>query len=683
MRIWPLLFVIGAFIISCKTGDMQSTETVPGIEVGFMDTTVSPSDDFYKFVNGGWLEEVEIPADRGRWGSFDELRKRTSNNMLSVLNAAIESGDYEAGSDQLKAAWFYQSGMDTVTIEKKGISPLQGFLDDIGKIESTGQLQRYMEGVAPYGGGGFFGVFVYPDLQDNRLNVGCLGGASLGLPDRDYYVKDDEETLELLNKYKQHVAVMMGFLDYSEAEATNAADRIISLEKRLAEPMLTKIQKRNPSLMYNKRSVGELQKMASTFEWSKYFSNAGIMLEDSIIVSELKYIESLDDILSAVDLEDVREYLRFLAINEAAPYLHGEVEAAHFAFYGTVMNGTETMKPRWERVLDMSNNMVGEALGKLYVDAYFPPVAKQRAEEMVGNILEAFGDRIDQVDWMSDTTKGMAHKKLVTFTVKIGYPDKWEDFSNLAVKSPEDGTSYFENVMAGMKFQWEKNLKKIGKEVDRDEWFMPPQMVNAYYNPLFNEIVFPAAILQPPFYNYEADAAVNYGGIGAVIGHEISHGFDDQGSQFDANGNLSNWWTDKDRERFEERNKKLIEQFDAYEPFPGIHVNGEFTLGENIGDLGGVNVAYDGLQIHFKKHGKPDPIDGYTAEQRFFISWGTIWRTKYRDEALKTQIKTDPHSPGMYRATGPLVNVSGFYDAFNIVEGDSLYKSPEERVMIW
>jgi putative endopeptidase len=451
----------------------------------------------------------------------------------------------------------------------------------------------------------------------------------------------------------------------------------------MASAMFTKEERRDLSLQNNPRSIDQVKQLVPAFNWDQYFSGIGIPALDTVIVMQLKYMEEMNGILGDTDIATLKEYIKWSQFNQWSAFLNSEIEKANFDFYYTELDGIPEMKPRDESVLGVLNNQLGEALGKLYVDEYFPPEAKAIALDMVENLKLAFGERIRNLDWMSDTTKQKALDKLDAFNVKIGYPDKWKDYSKLEIRGPDEGGTYISNMINYWKWIWEEDLGKMDEPVDKSEWHLPPQVVNAYYSPLFNEIVFPAAILQPPFYNYRADPAVNFGGIGAVIGHEMSHGFDDKGSMFDKDGNLKNWWQDEDRERFFTRAQKLIDQFDGYEPFEGVHVNGKFTLGENIGDLGGVNIAYDGLQRHLAENGDPGLIDGYTQDQRFFISWGTIWRTKMRDEALRNQIKTDPHTPGMYRAIGPLENLTAFYNAFGVEEGNKHWTADSLRVHIW
>lgn len=688
-----LLSSIAALVISvsCKS-EKQTEEKIPGIIVENMDATISPTDDFFRYVNGTWLDKTEIPADRTSWGAFNELRKKTDSDVLTILNEAIAEdkfqklkdaeGNLTLESDQKKAVNFYESIMDTVAREKQGIEPLKPFLSKIDAITNIEDLQTLLIEMAPYGGAGFFNFAVFNDLKDSKMNAGYVTPAGLGLS-RDYYVDQDDDTKGKREKYIAHIARMLQFFGDSEEVAVANADKVFQYEYNLAEPRFTKEESRDTRKLYNPKTIAELSEITPSISWDTYFKGLGIDNLDRVIVMQPNYMMAVEKILTSSSIDDVKLYLRWTAIDRAAGMLNNDIDVANWEFYSKELRGAKQQRPRDERALASLNGNIGEALGKLYVDKKFPPEAKAKAEEMIANVMLGMEKRINALEWMSDDTKKKALEKLTKMTVKIAYPDKWKDYSALDVKGLKDGGSYFQNSINISKWEFEENINKLGKPVDRTEWGMAPQIVNAYFNPVNNEIVFPAAILQPPFYNYQADEAVNYGGIGAVIGHEISHCFDDSGARFDADGNLKNWWTDEDSEQFAVLGKKLVDQYSAVEALEGVNLNGEFTLGENIGDLGGINAAYDGLQIFYKKNGRPDDIDGFNAEQRFYMSWGTIWRTKMRDEAMKNLIKTDPHSPGMYRAYMPLQNVDAFYTAFNIVEGDEMYLKPEDRVKIW
>ncbi|WP_452227138.1 M13 family metallopeptidase [Lacinutrix cladophorae] len=678
-------------LVSCKEEakkEIAVVETTPGINLDYMDTTVPASEDFFKHVNGKWLENNEIPDDQATWGSFQELRKKTDADALAILKSAMSDnkdlGNIQVlpGSDQEKAVFYYQTIMDTISRNKAGIAPVKPILAKIEAIKNIDDLQAFMIEMEPKGGGGLYGFGVGSDPKDSNRNVAYLGGGSTGLPDRDYYVKDDEDSKEKRKKYVAHITRMFQYLGDSEADANAQANQILAFETRLEEAKMDKVDRRDARKRYNPRSIAEVQEMVPAVNWKNFLNGIGVKELDTVIIGDLGYFNRLQEVLADGNVEDWKTYLKWDTFNGAAGLLSTDIETANWEFYGKELNGSKAQRPRDERALGSLNRTIGEALGKLYVDKKFPPEAKVNAEKMIKNVILAFEHRINKLEWMSPETKEKAIEKLRATKVKIAYPDKWKDYSALAVNSVEDGGTYLQNSLNASAWNFQKDLDKLGKPVDKSEWYMAPQVVNAYFNPAYNEIVFPAAILQPPFYNYTADDAVNYGGIGAVIGHEISHSFDDSGSRYDKDGNLNNWWTDEDLKQFEGLGKALADQYSAIEVLPETNINGEFTLGENIGDLGGVLAAYDAMQMSFEGN-KPENIDGYTPEQRFFMSWATVWRIKMREDALRTRIKTDPHSPGMNRAVQPLLNVDAFYEAFNIKEGDKMYIAPEDRVRIW
>lgn len=680
----PLFAILPVFLFMTSCKKESASEKTPGVNLAYIDSTVSPADDFFRYVNGGWLDTTEIPDDRVRWGSFDELRKRTDEDVLAILNEAINNPDLASGSDQVKAVYLYQTIMDVDSRNKLGISPLAPYLEKIEAITNLEDLQALLIEMEPKGGLGFYGLGVGADPKDSNRNVAYLGAGGLGMS-RDYYVENDADSKEKREKYKKHITRMLQFLGDSETEANKAAEQILAFEIRMATPRLDKVARRNPENRYNPTAITDLQKMTPSVNWGTYFESIGAKSIDTVIISEINYFKELETIFSENNIDDWKAYLRWSALNSAAGLLSEEIETANWEFYGKELRGAKEQRPRDERALQTINGTVGEALGKLYVEKKFPPEAKARAEKMIANVIKAFENRINKLDWMSEETKKKAIEKLNATKIKIAYPDDnaWKDYSELEIKSVDDGGSYLQNMLNVSAWNFNRGLAKLDKPVDKTEWFMAPQIVNAYFNPPYNEIVFPAAILQPPFYNYKADDAVNYGGIGAVIGHEISHSFDDSGAKYDKDGNLNNWWTDEDKTQFETLGLKLADQYSAIEVLDSIYINGKFTLGENIGDLGGVNAAYDALQLSFEENGRPENIDGFTPEQRFFISWATVWRTKMREEALKNRIKTDPHSPGMYRATQPLRNINAFYDAFEIKDSNKMYLKPEDRVKIW
>ncbi|WP_026809475.1 M13 family metallopeptidase [Arenibacter latericius] len=677
-----VMAVLGmAVISSCKESPSNTAKDEPrGIILANMDTTVSPKTNFYDYVNGTWMKETQIPDDRSSWGGFSVLRKSTDKNVLNIIARAKESKKYAADTDQAKALFLFDSKMDTTKRNKMGISPLQPTLDAIANANGLTELQTLLA-KDPAATSPFINLYASADLNNSAMNATYISTSRLGLPDRDFYLEQDSKSKEIREEYVNYIVKMLHFLGDDETTAREAARKVLAMETSLAEPRLDKVESRDARNFNNPKTIAEAQALIPAFDIKKMMSDMGIKQQvDTLIVTQPKYIKELNSFLKNNSLEDIKTLVRWSTFNSAASKLSTPIEDTSWGFYSQYLRGDKEQRPADERALAMVNGSIGEALGQLYVDEMFPPEAKEKAESMIANIISAFQARIKKLDWMSDSTKVKAIEKLDKFTVKIGYPDEWEDYSNMEVTADK---GYFENVIAVQKWGIAKNISKIGEPVDKTEWGMSPQTVNAYFNPLNNEIVFPAAILQPPFYDYLADEAVNYGGIGAVIGHEISHAFDDSGSRFDANGNLVNWWTEEDLARFTERSTALADQYDKIEVLDSVFINGKFTLGENIGDLGGVLGAYDGLQQYFEENGRPEKIDGFTPEQRFFMSWATIWRTLSRDEALRTQVRTDPHSPGRYRATQPLLNIDAFYEAFDIQPGDAMYLEPEKRVRIW
>jgi putative endopeptidase len=670
-------------LVALGINNVNAQQKHSGINTSLMDKSVKPNDDFFRFVNGTWLNNTEIPADRTRWGSFDELRQKTDVDALKILDDASKDPKYTSATDQGKAVNLYKTIMDTIARDKAGIAPLKPYLAKINAVKNVADLQKLMIEMAPQGGIGFFGVGVGTDAKDSNKNVVNVGPGSVGLPDRDYYVSDDADSKEKREKYVKHVARMLAFLGEKPAAAKKSAERILALETEMSRPRFDRVERRDRRKSYNPMTIADLQKLTNSVNWEKYITGIGLPKVDTLIVSQPKYMQALDKLFAENKVEDWKAYMRWTLLNSSASKLSTTIEKANWDFYSKTLSGAIKQRPRNEDALQVVNGPTGEALGKLYVEKMFPAEAKAKAEKMIKNVIRAYETRINNLPWMSDATKVQAVQKLNKMTVKIGYPDKWKDYSALTIKSPAEGGSYFENSKNITRWNFKRNIDKLGKPVDKTEWGMSPQTVNAYFNPSNNEIVFPAAILQPPFYDYKADEAVNYGGIGAVIGHEISHGFDDSGSRYNADGNLVNWWTDEDLTQFTALGTALADQYSALEPLPGIKVDGKFTLGENIGDLGGINAAYDGLQLYLKENGNPGLIDGFTPEQRLFISWATIWRSKMRDEAIKNQVKTDPHSPGMYRAYVPLLNLETFHQAFDIKPGDGMYLAPDKRVKIW
>ncbi len=645
-----------------------------GVDLTGMDTSVRPGDDFYRFVNGAWQARTEIPADRSSWGGFGVLRDLSDQRTRALIE---ESARQTSAPNSVagKIGVTYASFMDEAAIERAGATPLKPYLAKIDAIRTPAQLATAFADFGRRGIGTPIGVGVEQDLKDNSLYSVYAGQGGLGLPDRDYFLDPKPEFVDIRAKYVQHIATMLRLAGRPDPEA--AAQRIFDLEKQIAEVHWTRAEQRQVDKLYNPVAEKDLSARMPGFDWAAYLKAAGLAGQPRIIASQPSALTGAAKIVAATPMSTWREYLAFHQIDNAAPLLSKAFVDADFAFNGTVLSGTPQLKDRWKRGVDQVNGSLGEAVGQVYVQRYFPPAAKAKADELVKNLIAAFDQRLANLEWMAPETKVKARAKLAAFTPKIGYPDKWRDYSALKVVKGD----VLGNADRAAEFEYNRQLGKIGKPVDRSEWFMTPQTVNAYANPLMNEIVFPAAILQPPFFDPNADPAVNYGGIGAVIGHEISHHFDDQGRKFDPKGNLVEWWTPQDAERFKTYTDKVVAQYGAYEPVAGMKVNGELTLGENMADLAGVNVAYDAYQISLK--GKPAPvIDGFTGDQRFFLGFGQVWQTKAREKAVQQQLKTDPHTPGNWR---PYVvrNLDAWYTAFNVKPGDAYYLAPADRIKVW
>ena len=649
---------------------------VSGIDTQYFDPAVKFSEDFFLAINGKWLAETAIPADKASYGSFHILHDNSQKAVKAIIDEVAARTDLVAGSDEQKLGSFYNSFMDEATIEKLGLAPLAPQLDAIKALNDKAGLAALFARLQRDGVGIPFGWYVNNDAKNSSAYAVYLGQSGLGLPDRDYYFKDDEASQKILTAYQQYLADMLSMAGHADAPA--AAQRVFALEKALAEHHWTRLESRNADKTYNKMSASELNSSLGNFDWAAFA--AGVKLADvsDVIVRQPSYFEGFAKVLESTDLQTWQDYLTMRTINSYADKLSSNFADRRFAFYSTTLSGIEEQQPRWKRAVEASDQVLGELTGKLYVERHFKPEAKERMEQLVANLIKAYEISIKELEWMTEDTKLAALDKLRKFTPKIGYPDKWKDYSTLEIKADD----LVGNFVRASHWGYDEMVAKLGKPIDKSEWFMTPQTVNAYYNPVNNEIVFPAAILQPPFFNMDADDAVNYGGIGGVIGHEIGHGFDDQGAKYDGDGNLRNWWTEQDKGQFQARGAKLVGQYNKFEPLPGVNVNGAVALGENIGDLGGMTVALKAYQLSLE--GKDAPVmDGFTGEQRFFISWAQVWRTKFREEALRRQLSTGPHSPAHYRVIGVLPNIPQFYTAFDIKEGDAMYLPPEQRVKIW
>lgn len=646
-----------------------------GLLLEHMSLEVRPGDDFNAYVNGGWIDATEIPADKPGYGVGIMLQDQSQGHVRTIIEESA-AGDFAEGSDEQKVGDLYASYMDMGTRNKLGITPLHAEFEKIDALQDYEELAVYFAEVNKLGISMPFVVGQTADFKDPKHYMMYTYQAGLGLPDREFYFLEDEKSEEIRAKYLEHIAKMFDLAGLDDAEA--AADTIMALETRIAAEHMKKEQVRDWATNYNKVSTGDLPGLMPQFAWESYLTEAGIADIDGVVVLQTEYMKALDGIIQGTVMEDWKAYLKWSALNTFAGVLNEALDRQNFEFYSKTLNGIEEPLPLWRRGVNVVNGNLGEVVGKVYVATHFPPDAKVRMQVLVSNLIKAYEISIRRLDWMGEETRAQALDKLSKFTPKIGYPDVWKDYSKLQIESDD----LLVNMQRSALFEYERNLERQDGPVDRTEWGMTPQTVNAYYSPTLNEIVFPAAILQPPYFDLNAEDAVNYGAIGAIIGHEIGHGFDNRGSSFDGDGVLRNWWTDEDRKEFEARTAVLVAQYDSFQPFDDLSVNGEFTLGENIGDLGGLSIGL--LAYKISLNGKQPPeMDGYTGWQRVFLGYGQAWRYKYRDESLRNQIKTNPHAPRMYRVNGVVRNVPEFYEAFDVSEKDDLYLPPEERVKIW
>jgi len=670
-------FLCCAVLPVAFAGEIEVKPQEKPIDPANMDFSVKPWENFYQYANGGWLKNHPIPADYSSWGAFTELAERNNAALHRIMEEAAATKDAPKGSPTQMVGDFYASGMDEAAIEKAGIQPIEPELKRVAAIKNTSDLAaalaRWMELGAT--AGFYFGSD--QDAKDSESVIGICWQGGLGLPDRDYYLNDDEDSRNLRAAYVEHIAKMLALIGEEDPQAK--ARTILDFETRLAEASMSKVLCRDPDATYHKMTFDEVRKLMPGFDWGAFLAELKIDAPPEVNVAQPEFFSALSKAVQEVSLEDWKTYLRWHLVSAAAPYLGRAFVDESFDFYGRELTGVEELKPRWKRVMATVDDCIGEAVGQLYVRENFSSEAKKQALELVENLREALRDRIKELDWMSDETKQAALRKLDGFRVKIGYPDKWRDYSGLEINRD----SYVENVFRANAFEFHRDLAKIGKPVDRDEWHMTPPTVNAYYNASMNEIVFPAGILQPPFFDPKADDAVNYGGIGSVIGHEMTHGFDDSGRKFDADGNLRNWWTEEDLRNFEARSQAIIDQFDGYTVIDGLNIDGRLTAGENIADLGGLKIAEAALRKSLE--GKPEPpkIDGFDWRQRFFLSFAQVWRTNQRDEEMKLRLKTDPHSPPQYRVMGTLANLPEFFEAFGAPPDAKMKRRDDERVEIW
>lgn len=673
-----LLGAVSFFALNANAQhDSPAKKKVVFIDKSHMDLTVKPGEDFYNYAGGTWIKNNPVPAKETRWGSFNQLRDFNINAVRTILAESANS-KAPAGSIERRVGDFYSAGMDSVTIEKLGYTPIKSDMEKVAALSDLNSVINHAATMRTYGAGSpFFGFFVGQDRKNVKNIVPQLGQGGTTLPDRDYYLKNDARSVKIQEAYKDYITKLFTLTGTSPAEAAKNAETIFNFEKKLAEAQMSRVEMRDPYKTYNKFAVKDFSKTTSNLNWQNLMPLMKVNGQDTILVSSPKFFTDLNTAIGSTPVSELKTYLQWNLLKSSAPYLSSDFVNANFAF-NQVISGQKVQTPRWQRMSSLTDGTVGELLGQLYVDKHFKPEAKARMQELVSNLVKAYEIRIKNLDWMSDVTKQKALDKLHAFTPKIAYPDKWKTYDGLEI----DRKSFFQNLKNASAWGYQDMVNQLGKPVDKTKWGMTTPTVNAYYNPVNNEIVFPAGILQFPFFDPNADDAVNYGGIGAVIGHEISHGFDDSGSQYDKDGTLRNWWTPEDMTRFKEKAKALQEQYDAYTVLDTIHVNGKLTLGENIGDLGGLNAAYEAFKMT-KQGQSNEKIDGFTPDQRFFLSWAQVWKGNILNETAAQLIVTDTHSPGPYRTIGAPVNMDAWYKAFDIKPGDKLYKKPEDRIRIW
>ena len=671
-------FVCLSLVVACGNSNKEEAPKVfteKGLELSAMDTSLRPGDDFYNYVSGSWMKTAKIPADKPAWGSFYMLMEKTDEQCLSILDDLLQK-EYPKGSEGEKIQTLYKEYISWDKRNADGLKPLELYFQKIDAIHSLNDLQNYLQEMTSKRANHICPIGVYADMKNSKMNAVYLGNFALGLG-KDYYQKENPSNTEALAKYQDYVADIFKVL--KDPLPQEKAKQIVAFEKNIAKYMLTSEEENNPNLSYNPVTTKELSSLVKNLNLPELLEKVGVHT-DGVILTEIGLYKHYDTFINEKNLPLIKDYLRYKLVTLNSNFLTQELNDLTFNFYNKYLMGQQEQRPMNKRALELINGILGEAFGKLYVEKYFPEKAKDQMLTLIDYLKKSFAQHIKNVTWMGDTTKEKAMEKLHKFSVKVGYPDKWEDYSKLTM-NPE--VSLFENITQVGEWAFQKALDKVGKEVDKTKWVLPPQTVNAYYDPTSNEIVFPAGILQPPFFSFEADPAVNFGGIGGVIGHEMTHGFDVSGAEFDANGNLQNWWEPADKENFQKATEALAKQYDQYEPVKGIFVNGTMTNVENIADLGGVNIAFDALQMYLKDHGSVGKISGFTQEQRFFLAWASVWRTLSTDQYITNQIKVDPHSPDYLRAFAPLTNVDSWYKAFDVKEGDKLYRKPEDRVKIW
>ncbi|HBV19605.1 M13 family metallopeptidase [Phocaeicola plebeius] len=667
-----------AFAMLTSCAGQKEAKSTSGIDLANMDTTVSAGTDFFRYACGGWNDAHPLTAEYSRYGTFDELFENSQKQLRELIEGLAAQKNNQAGSAAQKIGDLYNMAMDSVTLNKQGAEPVKAMLDKIAGMKDKSEIVPMMTEMAHIGIGTYFHSYVYADPKNSSLNIFQMGQGGINLGEKEYYLDTDSITQNIREQYKLYIGKLFQLAGFSEADAQQKVADVMELETAIAKVSRSATELRDPEANYHKMSFDELKKTIAGIDWDAYMKGLGIQAPAELNVEQVEPIQEVARLMNTLPLSKHVSYLEYNLLDAAASCLSDDFVAARFDFYGKVLSGRQVNQPRWKRAVNSVNGMLGELVGEMYVEKYFPAAAKERMVKLVKNLQTALGERIDAQEWMSDSTKIRAHEKLATFHVKVGYPDKWKDYSKLEIKND----SYWANVCRASEWGFNDMYSRIGKPVDKDEWLMTPQTVNAYYNPSTNEICFPAAILQPPFFNMEADDAANYGAIGVVIGHEMTHGFDDQGRQFDKDGNLTDWWAPGDADRFKERAQVMVDFFNKIEVLPGLQANGELTLGENLADHGGLNVAY----LAFQNATKDAPlgvVDGFTPEQRFFLAYATLWAGNIRDEQIRVYTKSDPHSLGKWRVNGALPHIQAWYDAFHITPSDPLYVAPENRVNVW
>lgn len=667
-----------AFAMLTSCAGQKEAKSTSGIDLANMDTTVSAGTDFFRYACGGWNDAHPLTAEYSRYGTFDELFENSQKQLRKLIEGLAAQKNNQAGSAAQKIGDLYNMAMDSVTLNKQGAEPVKAMLDKIAGMKDKSEIVPMMTEMAHIGIGTYFHSYVYADPKNSSLNIFQMGQGGINLGEKEYYLDTDSITQNIREQYKLYIGKLFQLAGFSEADAQQKVADVMEIETAIAKVSRSATELRDPEANYHKMSFDELKKTIAGIDWDAYMKGLGIQAPAELNVEQVEPIQEVARLMNTLPLSKHVSYLEYNLLDAAASCLSDDFVAARFDFYGKVLSGRQVNQPRWKRAVNSVNGMLGELVGEMYVEKYFPAAAKERMVKLVKNLQTALGERIDAQEWMSDSTKIRAHEKLATFHVKVGYPDKWKDYSKLEIKND----SYWANVCRASEWGFNDMYSRIGKPVDKDEWLMTPQTVNAYYNPSTNEICFPAAILQPPFFNMEADDAANYGAIGVVIGHEMTHGFDDQGRQFDKDGNLTDWWAPGDADRFKERAQVMVDFFNKIEVLPGLQANGELTLGENLADHGGLNVAY----LAFQNATKDAPlgvVDGFTPEQRFFLAYATLWAGNIRDEQIRVYTKSDPHSLGKWRVNGALPHIQAWYDAFHITPSDPLYVAPENRVNVW